>query len=152
MPKLKTRSGAKKRFQVKKSGKVKHGGENVSNYSNPEFDRLFRTMENMENTPERLRVIREALNMLQRDSPWVWGFHPVAFGLHHRWVKNVKSNAMANNTMKYLRIDAAGRESLRSGWNRPNYWPLVILAAVIALSALPAVMAIRKKRGPGKKG
>ena len=25
MPKLKTRSGAKKRFQVKKSGKVKHG-------------------------------------------------------------------------------------------------------------------------------
>jgi large subunit ribosomal protein L35 len=25
MPKLKTRSGAKKRFQVKKTGKVKHG-------------------------------------------------------------------------------------------------------------------------------
>ncbi len=25
MPKLKTRTGAKKRFQVKKSGKVKHG-------------------------------------------------------------------------------------------------------------------------------
>jgi len=25
MPKLKTRSGAKKRFQVKKNGKVKHG-------------------------------------------------------------------------------------------------------------------------------
>lgn len=25
MPKLKTRSGAKKRFQVKKSGQVKHG-------------------------------------------------------------------------------------------------------------------------------
>lgn len=25
MPKLKTKSGAKKRFQVKKSGKVKHG-------------------------------------------------------------------------------------------------------------------------------
>ncbi len=25
MPKLKTRSGAKKRFQVKKGGKVKHG-------------------------------------------------------------------------------------------------------------------------------
>ncbi|MCP3142096.1 50S ribosomal protein L35 [Pyxidicoccus xibeiensis] len=25
MPKLKTRSGAKKRFEVKKSGKVKHG-------------------------------------------------------------------------------------------------------------------------------
>ncbi len=130
------------------SGKVKHGGENVSNYSNPEFDRLFRTMENMENTPERLRVIREALNMLQRDSPWVWGFHPVAFGLHHRWVKNVKSNAMANNTMKYVRLDAPLRARLRKGWNSPRVMPVVIIAALALLLALPAVISIwRRMRG-----
>ncbi|MDP2690419.1 MAG: ABC transporter substrate-binding protein, partial [Deltaproteobacteria bacterium] len=134
------------------NSKVKYGGENVANYENPEFDRLFRRMENMDNSPERLAVIREMTDIIQRDAPWAWGYHPVAFGLYHGWVGNVKSNAMANNTMKYLRIDAAQRESLRSGWNRPNYWPLAILAAVIALSALPAVMAIRKKRGPGKKG
>ncbi|MEK7773458.1 MAG: ABC transporter substrate-binding protein, partial [Deltaproteobacteria bacterium] len=45
------------------NGKVRFQGENVSNYSSPEFDRLFRIMDNMENSPERLRVIQEMLSI-----------------------------------------------------------------------------------------
>ncbi|MFQ5737306.1 MAG: ABC transporter substrate-binding protein, partial [Thermodesulfobacteriota bacterium] len=134
------------------NGKVEHGGENVANYDNPEFNRLFKLMENMDNSPERLGIIREMVGIVQKDAPWVWGLHPVAFGLYHGWVGNVKSNAMANNTMKYLSIDAAARERMRYRWNRPNFWPLIIIAAIIALSSLPAVITIRKRRGLGKKG
>lgn len=128
------------------NSKVKHQGENAANYSNPEFDRLFKLMENMNNTDKRLEIIKRMSAILQRDSPWVWGYHQVAFGLYHSWVGNIKSNAMANNTMKYVRIDGPERTAARYAWNRPRYWPVAIIAVVIALAALFAIAAASKKR------
>ncbi|MBI5826547.1 MAG: ABC transporter substrate-binding protein [Deltaproteobacteria bacterium] len=133
------------------NSKVSSQGENVSNYSSPEFDRLFRIMENMDNSPERLKVIREMLSIAQRDGPWVWGYHPVAFALLHDWVGNVKSNAMANNTMKYLKIDATLRERRREGWNRPDLRPIWAIAIVLALGSIPAIISIVRKRAGKKK-
>ena len=56
--------------------KVGKGGENASNYSNPEYDRLFEQMKNMENSPARQAIIDQMLEILRRDSPWLWGYHP----------------------------------------------------------------------------
>ncbi|MEK7772706.1 MAG: peptide ABC transporter substrate-binding protein, partial [Deltaproteobacteria bacterium] len=133
------------------NGKVKSQGENVSNYSSPEFDRLFKIMENMENSPERLKVIKEMLSIAQRDAPWVWGYHPVAFTLLHEWVENVKSNAMANNTMKYLKIDAKLREKEREEWNRPDLRPIEAVVIVLILGSIPAIISIIRKRAGKKK-
>lgn len=129
------------------NSKVKYQGENASNYMNPEFDRLFKKMENMDNSPERLGIIKEMIGIVQKDAPWVWGYHPVAFGLYHKWVGNVKSNAMANNTMKYLKLDSAQREELRHEWNRPNLWPLAAIAAILVIGSIPAIISVRRKRG-----
>jgi peptide/nickel transport system substrate-binding protein len=126
------------------NAKVKYGGENAANYNSAAFDGLFKKMENMDNSSERLAIIKEMSSIVQKDSPWVWGFHPVAFGLYHQWVKNVKPNPMANNNMKYVRLDASQRERLRYAWNRPNYTPVVVIAAIIIIGILPAI--IRKKR------
>ena len=41
------------------------------------------------------------------DAPWVWGLHPTSMALFHAWYKNVLPHAMANNTLKYKRVDAA---------------------------------------------
>ena len=41
--------------------KVGNNGENASNYENPKFDALFEKMANMENSPERLKIIKEML-------------------------------------------------------------------------------------------
>jgi len=123
------------------NAKVKYGGENAANYNSAAFDALFKKMENMDNSPERLAIIKEMNSILQQDSPWVWGFHPVAFGLYHQWVKNVKPNPMANNNMKYVRIDAAERERLRYAWNRPDYTPVIVIAAIIMIGFLPAIIS-----------
>jgi len=127
------------------SGKVRYQGENAANYSNPEFDRLFKVMENMDNSPERLRIIGEIIDIIQRDSPWVWGYHPVAFGLHHKWVGNTKPNAMANNTMKYVKLDAVMRDEARRGWNRPGWASVVAAMAVFAALAAAVVAAARRR-------
>jgi ABC-type transport system substrate-binding protein len=107
-------------------GKVKHSGENASNYDSPEYDRLFERMKNMDNGPERQAIIDRMLEILRRDSPWLWGFHPKSYVLQHGWLHNIKPNIMANNRLKYWRVDPVQREQMRREWNRPAYWPLVI--------------------------
>ncbi len=133
------------------NSKVKYQGENVSNYSNPEFDRLFKIMENMDNSPARLKVISQMTELLRKDAPWAFAYHPVSFGLFHGWVENVKSNAMANNTMKYLRLDPGLREGKRDEWNRPDFRPLILLAALLIIGSVPAIISVRRKRAAGRK-
>ncbi|MBZ0220307.1 MAG: ABC transporter substrate-binding protein [Candidatus Methylomirabilis sp.] len=133
------------------NGKVKFQGENTANYSHPEFDMLFKTMENMENGPARQKVIDGMNEILRRDAPWVWGYHPVAFSLFHGWVENVKPNPMSNNTMKYIKLNAEKRQAARDEWNRPVIWPVAALIAVIIIGSLPAIITVRRRRGLGRK-
>jgi len=109
-------------------GKVQHGGENAANYSDPEFDRLFGQMKNMPNGEARQQLIDRMLDIARRDSPWLWGYHPKDYVLHHAWLHNSKPNKLANNGLKYLRVDAVRRAQLRREWNRPVGWPLLLLA------------------------
>jgi len=69
---------------------------------------------------------------------------PKSFGLTHGWVKNVKPNLMANNTLKYRRIDPELREARRDEWNRPVLWPIVLLVAALAAVITPAVIVWRR--------
>ena len=116
--------------------KVSKGGENAANYSNPEYDRLFEKMKNMENGSERQVIIDQMLEILRRDSPWLWGFHPKNYVLQHGWLHNVKPNVMASNKLKYWRVDARQRDQLRAGWNQPSRWPLWLGAVVLLLSGV----------------
>ena len=99
--------------------KVKFGGENTSNYKNTEFDNLFEKMRNMENKPERYEIIQKMQKIIQHDAPWVFGFNPKNFALYHQWYQNLKPNLMANNQLKYARLDVETRETMREKWNRP---------------------------------
>jgi len=130
-------------------GKVKLGGENASNYNNPEFDRLFMQMKNMDNGPARQAIIDQMLEILRRDSPWLWGFHPKNYVLQHAWLHNVKPNIMANNKLKYWRVDAQQREAMRRDWNRPVRWPLLLGAAVLLLFGWGMWRVLRKREEAG---
>ena len=99
--------------------KVKFGGENASNYENSEFDRLFEQMRNMDNSSERYEIIQKMQHILQHDAPWVLGFNPKNFALYHQWYQNLKPNLMANNQLKYARLNVQTREKMREKWNRP---------------------------------
>ena len=53
---------------------------------------------------------------------------------------------MANNTIKYRRIDAQQRIELQQSWNKPILWPLSVLLLALVLLLLPAwLMYLRKK-------
>ena len=127
------------------NSKVQHGGENASNYRNPEFDRLFEQMRNMDNSEQRYRIIQQMQEQVRHDAPWVLGFHPKNFSLFHSWYKNLKPNLMANNTLKYQRIDSAERAEKRQAWNAPVFWPLVLASVVFVLMLMPALNAYRRR-------
>lgn len=126
-------------------GKTKFSGENASNYANAQFDRLFERMREMESGPERQAIIDEMLEMLRRDAPWAGGFHPKEFGLAHQWMFNRKPNKMANNTLKYQRLEPLLRERLRAQWNHPVLWPLGLGALVLVAALVPAVRSYRRR-------
>ncbi|MES9962608.1 MAG: ABC transporter substrate-binding protein [Candidatus Sedimenticola sp. 20ELBAFRAG] len=126
------------------NSKVKGNGENAANYSSERFDRLFEQMKNMRNGPQRQAIIDEMVELLRHDAPWVFGFHPKAFSLFHSWYRNVKPNLMANNTLKYKRLEPLLREQQRDAWNPPIIWPLIALLIVLVVSAIPAVMVYRR--------
>jgi ABC-type transport system substrate-binding protein len=129
--------------------KVAASGENASNYSNAEFDRLFLRMREMENTAERQEIVDEMMEILRRDAPWAAGFHPTDYGLAHQWVLNRKPNKMAHNVLKYQRVDAALRDELRTQWNHPSLWPIGLALAALVLALLPAVAAYRRRERSG---
>ena len=108
-------------------------GINSSNYKNPLFDRLFEKMKTMKNIPERMEIIRQMIQISREDAPWVWGVHPKSLALSHAWYRNVVPNAMANNTLKYKRIDAPLRVKKQQEWNQPVIKPLYLIGLFILL-------------------
>ncbi len=127
------------------NAKVKGQGENAANYDNPEFNKLFDEMKDMPNTPARQAVIDRMVEIARRDAPWIWGFHPKGFSLYHAWLKNAKPNLMANNTIKYLRIDPELRAREQAEWNQPILWPFGVLLVVLVLLTLPALAVYRRR-------
>ncbi len=125
--------------------RAKTQGENASNYSNPEFDRLFERMKHMPNGTERQAIIDRMIALLRHDAPWVWSFFPKDYTLHHGWVHNRKPNQIANNSLKYQRLEPALRVQQRRAWNAPVLWPLALVAIVLGLGAWPAVSAYRRR-------
>lgn len=134
------------------NAKAGKNGENASNYVNPRFDQLFEEMKNMENSPERQAIIDEMITIFREDVPWVSGFHPKRFGLYHAWYGNIKPNLMANNTLKYAKVDPSLRAEKRGTWNRPRWWPLWVIGAFLIAGTIPAVVSYRRKERGTRQG
>ena len=127
------------------NSKTRDGGENVANYSNPDFDQLFLEMRDMPDSPLRARLIARMVHIVQRDAPWIWGYYPEQYVLSQPWYFNGKPNAMATNTLKYVRINTRLRAQLRKRWNQPVWWPLGLWALVPVVLAAVGVGAYRRR-------
>ena len=121
-------------------------GINGANYDNPEFNVLFKQIERMPNSPERLKLIQKAVTIAQQDAPWAWGFYPKSLALYHSWYHNVWSNPLANNSLKYKRIDAQQRVAMQKAWNAPVLWPMILVVLVILMAIYPLRNAYQKRQ------
>lgn len=127
------------------NAKAGKGGENASNYVNPQYDALFERMRDLPDGDQKAQIIAQMTRILQEDAPWMFGAFPKSGGAYQQWVGNAKPTQMVRNTLQYLKIDPALRAQKIAEWNPPIWWPLGLLIAVIALLVWPAWRVLRRQ-------
>jgi oligopeptide transport system substrate-binding protein len=80
-------------------------GPNHTNYSNPEFDRLYDVATVMPDSPERTELYKKLADMVMEDCPWILLGYPLAFGLQQPWLLNYKFHAFPYANMKFYKVD-----------------------------------------------
>ena len=109
------------------NGKAEHEGENAANYANPEYDRLYKRMQSLDDGPEKQAVVDRMVDILREDAPWAWGYFPYAASAFQPWVHNGKPSILIRDMAMYYRVDPELRARKWAEWNRPVYWPLSLL-------------------------
>jgi len=126
--------------------RTKNNGPNTANFSDPEFDRLFRAMKTRENDAERLAIIAKMRGIVEEQCPWIELFHPEDYVLRHAWLTNLKSAGLSVPTLKYHDLDPALRRARRAAWNEPVVWPAYALGVLLALLIVPGVLTFFRER------
>jgi len=83
---------------------------NNSNYSNPQFDKLYKEAAVMMPGPERLELYVQALKILNEDCPVLLLTEPISFVLVQPWVGNLKYHPIGYGMFKYRSLDVGARE------------------------------------------
>lgn len=123
-----------------------YGGENVSNYHNQAYDKLFLAMKNEPNGPKRQALINQMLELIRHDAPWVFGLHGKSMMLSQQWTSPMKSDLLVDDILKYIDIDIPLRDRLRTQWNQPRWWPIGLFVLFGLLFLLPFVHAYVKQQ------
>lgn len=127
-------------------------GENTSNYQNPEYDKLFALLKTLDDGPVKQEVIDKMVKILQDDAPWSFGFYPYASAAMHDWVGNSKPAILIRDHGRYLRLDSAKRVAKLAEWNRPVWWPMLLIAAVVLGGVLIARNSLRRRERMNARG
>jgi ABC-type transport system substrate-binding protein len=114
------------------TGKTKFDGENTANYASPEYDRLFAQMKTLDDGPEKQKLIDDMVTLVRQDAPWTMGFYPYASAAAQQWVHNFKPAILIRDHGRYLRLDVKQRLASLEAWNHPVWWPLGLIAVVVA--------------------
>jgi oligopeptide transport system substrate-binding protein len=80
-------------------------GPNDTGFSNPEFDAFYERSLKTTSATERLALYKKMRDLVVEESPWIFKFHSVSYDLYHDWLYNFKQNEVANDYLKYLRVD-----------------------------------------------
>ena len=83
------------------------------------------------------------VNILAEDMPWVYGYYPQSYTLYPSWYRATKPNAMARNTLKYVKIDGKKRKLLQTQWNKPLIWPFALILAIFVALIIPLALYYR---------
>jgi oligopeptide transport system substrate-binding protein len=86
-------------------------GENNANFKHAEYDSLFVKMAVMQDSPERLALIRRMKDILAEECPIIPNTHRLSEYLAYDWVGNLKPSAVLDAPYKYLRVDAEKRSA-----------------------------------------
>jgi ABC-type transport system substrate-binding protein len=83
------------------------GGANHSRFALPAFDRLYEQQQRMPDSPERLKVMQDAMRLLVAYMPYKVHVHRYFTDLTHSWLLGYHRNVAVRDFWKYVDIDEA---------------------------------------------
>ena len=86
----------------------------ATDYSNPEFDKIYERAAVMSDSPERTELYRQAERIVVEDAPCAFLYHRIFYAMYHNWVENFKPNAYKPESCgfglsKYYKVNIAKR-------------------------------------------
>jgi ABC-type transport system substrate-binding protein len=81
------------------------GGLDSSNYTNPEFDRLYEQSCVMSSSPARTELYQKMQKMVLDDCPWMFTYYPIGYSLYHDWEKPFALMQYGYGMKAHLEID-----------------------------------------------
>ncbi len=87
-------------------GPNKSPGPNAANYDNPKYNALFDKMKQMQDSPERRKIIRQMLDIFVEDLPFVPESHRITYELQQPWFKNYRAGYIGvPHPAKFYKVD-----------------------------------------------
>ncbi len=87
-------------------------GSNGANYCNPDFDALFKSATQLQDTPERTTMYEKLNEIVALDSPWIFGFHRPEVFVAQAWLRNFKQMEFNHSQFQYLGVDLEVKKEL----------------------------------------
>lgn len=87
-------------------------GSNGANYCNPEYDALFKTATQLQESPDRTTMYEKLNEMVAVDTPWIFGFHRPEVYVAQAWLRNFKQMEFNHNQAQYLGVDLEVKKEL----------------------------------------
>ena len=84
-------------------------GPNDANYDHPKFNKEFEEMAILQEGARKAELLRSMEKRVLDEAVWGPLWVRRDFDLIHKWTKNYRRHAFANNTAKYIRIDTKKR-------------------------------------------
>jgi oligopeptide transport system substrate-binding protein len=81
-------------------------GPNSSQYSNPEFDKLFAQLKELEDGPQKFDLMARMETIVNNDLPWVMQYYSRNYILYHDYLENFRYSDIIYNNIKYLKLKA----------------------------------------------
>jgi len=120
-------------------------GKNAGRYKNEEFDRLFEKVSTMENSPERLELIKRMNDILIEECPIILNFNKAYYVLAQPWSPLTHMNLLLEGGLRYLPVDAALRTQKRREWNPVPRWPPTLALGVVVAGVAYGIHLNRKR-------
>jgi len=127
------------------SGNFPPVGKNTGRFKNEEFDRLFEQVATMENTPERLELIKRMNAILIEECPIILNFNKAYYVLVQPWSPLTHMNLLLEGGLAYLPVDPQMRETRRRQWNPVPKWPPFLAAGLVAVGIVYGVRLNRRR-------
>jgi ABC-type oligopeptide transport system substrate-binding subunit len=96
-------------FGLFHSRRIPPNGRNEARYRSPEFDQLFDKMAWMENSPERMAIIRKLSDLLAEDCPVAFTMHKQGQTIAQPWFRRTDEADPFNAGFKFLAPPASAR-------------------------------------------